>query len=72
MLKNTTFELLDHHHELNQKKMILKDFFILKIDSLVKVMINSVIFLIVYIDFSYLTLLEKMISMKKNIVFTNI
>ena len=33
MLKNTTFELLDHHHELNQKKLILLKLFMLKIDS---------------------------------------
>ena len=33
LLKNTTFELLDHHHELNQKKLILKEFFMFKIDS---------------------------------------
>ena len=31
--KNITFELLDHHHELNQKKLILLKFFMLKIDS---------------------------------------
>ena len=33
IVKNTTFELLDHHHELNQKKLILLDFFMLRIDS---------------------------------------
>ena len=33
MLKNTTFELLDHHHELNQKKLILLKLFMLRIDS---------------------------------------
>ena len=33
MIKNTTFELLDHHHELNQKKLILLKFFMLKTDS---------------------------------------
>ena len=33
MLKNITFELLDHHHELNQKKLILLKFFMLKTDS---------------------------------------
>ena len=33
MLKNTTFELLDHHHELNQKKLIFLKLFMLKIDS---------------------------------------
>ena len=33
LIKNTTFELLDHHHELNQKKLILKEFFMFKIDS---------------------------------------
>ena len=33
LLKNTTFELLDHHHELNQKKLILNDFFMFRIDS---------------------------------------
>ena len=33
LLKNTTFELLDHHHELNQKKLVLKEFFMFKIDS---------------------------------------
>ena len=32
-IKNITFELLDHHHELNQKKLILKEFFMFKIDS---------------------------------------
>ena len=32
-IKNTTFELLDHHHELNQKKLILYEFFMFKIDS---------------------------------------
>jgi len=33
LLKNTTFELLDHHSELNQKKLIFYDFFMFKIDS---------------------------------------
>ena len=33
LIKYTTFELLDHHHELNQKKLILNEFFMLKIDS---------------------------------------
>ena len=33
LLKNITFELLDHHHELNQKKLVLKEFFMFKIDS---------------------------------------
>ena len=33
MIKNTTFELLDHHHELNQKKLILLKLFMLRIDS---------------------------------------
>jgi len=33
MIKNTTFELLDHHHELNQKKNDVKGFFMFKIDS---------------------------------------
>ena len=32
-IKNTTFELLDHHHELNQKKLILLKLFMLRIDS---------------------------------------
>ena len=31
--KNTRFELLEHHHELNQKKLILLKLFMLKIDS---------------------------------------
>ena len=33
IVKNTTFELLDHHHELNQKKLILLKLFMLRIDS---------------------------------------
>ena len=33
LYKNTTFELLDHHHELNQKKLILLKFFMFRIDS---------------------------------------
>ena len=33
MIKNTTFEFLAHHHELNQKKLILLKLFMLKIDS---------------------------------------
>ena len=33
LIKYASFELLDHHHELNQKKLILKDFFMFKIDS---------------------------------------
>ena len=33
LLKSTTFELLDHHGELNQKKLILQNFLMLKIDS---------------------------------------
>ena len=33
LVKNTTFEILDHHHELNKKKLILKEFFMFKIDS---------------------------------------
>ena len=32
-IKYDTFELLDHHHELNQKKLILNEFFMFKIDS---------------------------------------
>ena len=32
-IKNSTFELLGHHHELNQKKLILLNFFMFKIDS---------------------------------------
>ena len=27
LIKNATFELLDHHHELNQKKTHIKEFF---------------------------------------------
>ena len=30
IVKNTTFELLDHHHELNQKKLMPKEFFMFK------------------------------------------
>ena len=33
MYKNTTFELLDHHHELNQKKLILLELFMFKIET---------------------------------------
>ena len=33
LIKYASFELLDHHHELNQKKLILKEFFMFKIDS---------------------------------------
>merc|ERR1711924_424324 len=33
LIKYASFELLDHHHELNQKKLILNGFFMLKIDS---------------------------------------
>ena len=33
LIKYASFELLDHHHELNQKKLILKDFFMFKINS---------------------------------------
>ena len=33
MFKNTTFELLGHHHELNQKKHVAQEFFRFKVDS---------------------------------------
>ena len=33
LIKYDAFELLDHHHELNQKKLILFEFFMFKIDS---------------------------------------
>ena len=33
LIKYASFELLDHHHELNQKKLVLQEFFMFKIDS---------------------------------------
>ena len=33
LIKYASFELLDHHNELNQKKLILKEFFMFKIDN---------------------------------------
>ena len=56
MIKNTTFELLDHHHELNQKKLILLKLFMLKIDStMLKLWSNP--FFRVYFDYFRLLVL---------------
>ena len=52
IVKNTTFELLDHHHELNQKKLILLKLFMLKIDSTVLKLWSNPFFSCIFLQFS--------------------
>ena len=52
MIKNTTFELLDHHHELNQKKLILLKLFMLKIDSTMLKLWSIPFFSCIFLQFS--------------------
>ena len=52
MLKNTTFELLDHHHELNQKKLILLKLFMLRIDSTMLKLWSNPFFSCIFLLFS--------------------
>ena len=78
LLKNTTFELLDHHHELNQKKLILKEFFMFKIDSSM-LKLWSIPFFFLYIslisdifeknDFGKMTLFLKIYDLNKKYWF---